>query len=240
MDFIGEKAAINSSFMFYITKLRCSCGLLFVHSGKHYLLLSSISDGLKEVRTLMDELYLPLVPLFSAEPSTVKHFESLTTAAATSTTGGSAENKVNHADKTTVLGLELPVNVHLLTLEARSNKELLVRLAHQFAVGEDAALSAPVSVDLFQLLQAWEPVSAQEMTLSANQLKSEQLAGKIQWPTEASASAGTTPAVASLTAEGKAEVKKGTQQLRGAANAAGSFVVELNPMQIKTFLVQLK
>eukprot|EP01032_Pedospumella_encystans_P011646 gene11646-13532_t len=206
-------------------------------TGKHYLLLSSISDGLKEVRTLMDELYLPLVPLFSAEPSTVKHFEALATAA---TTAGSAENKVNHADKTTVLGLELPVNVHLLTLEARSNKELLVRLAHQFAVGEDAALSAPVSVDLFQLLQAWEPVSAQEMTLSANQLKSEQLAGKIQWPTEASASTGATPVAASLGAEGKAEVKKGTQQLRGAANAAGSFVVELNPMQIKTFLVQLK
>ena len=209
---------------------------IFCFSGKHYLLLSSISDGLKEVRTLMDELYLPLVPLFSAEPSTVKHFQSLATTAA----AGSAENKVDHADKTTALGLELPVNVHLLTLEARSNKELLVRLAHQFAVGEDASLSAPVSVDLFQLLQAWEPVSAQEMTLSANQLKSEQFAGKIQWPTEASASVGATPAVASLTAEGKAEVKKGTQQLRGAANAAGSFVVELNPMQIKTFLVQLK
>ena len=237
VDFIGEKAAINLSFMFYMTKLRCSCGLFFVHSGKHYLLLSSISDGSKEVRSLMDELYLPLVPLFSAEPSTVKHFESLT---ATAATVGSAENKVEHAGKTTALGLELPVNVHLLTLEARSNKELLVRLAHQFAVGEDASLSAPVSVDLFQLLQAWEPVSAQEMTLSANQLKSEQFAGKIQWPTEASASVGATPAVASLTAEGKAEVKKGTQQLRGAANAAGSFVVELNPMQIKTFLVQLK
>jgi len=203
------------------------------------VLLSSVSEGLKEVRTLMDELYLPLVPLFSSEPSTVKHFESLTTTA-TAAAATVTEDKVTHADKptslaaSTALGLELPVNVHLLTLEARSNKELLVRLAHQFAVGEDATLSGPVNVDLFQLLQAWEPKSAQEMTLSANQLKSEQLAGKIQWPTEASA------VVTAVTAEDKAEVKKGTQQLRGAASSASSFVVELNPMQIKTFLVQLK
>ncbi len=202
------------------------------------MLLSSVSNGLKKVRTLMDELYLPLVPLFSAEPSTVKHFESLATAATAA--AGVTEDKMTHAEKptslaaSTMLGLELPVNVHLLTLEARSNKELLVRLAHQFAVGEDTTLSAPVNVDLFQLLHAWEPKSAQEMTLSANQLKSEQLAGKIQWPTEASA------AVTAAAAEDKAEVKKSTQQLRRAATSASSFVVELNPMQIKTFLVQLK
>jgi len=193
--------------------------------GKHYLLLSTLEDGLKEVRTLMDELYLPLVPLFTSDPAAVKQTE-------TAAMSASPAPGVPATPSTEVLGLELPVNVHLLSLEARSNSELLVRLAHQFAVNEDATLSDPVSVDLFQLLAAWGPVSAQEMTLSANQLKSEQLAGKIQWPTETGASAAGGAKIVKPEA-----VDKRASKLRGASTA---FEVTLNPMQIKTFLVQLK
>ena len=183
------------------------------------MLLSNLADGVREVRTLMDELYLPLVPLFASGPSAAKYFESAQPA-----TFKSASS----------LGLDLPVNVQLLTLEARSNSELLVRLAHQFAVGEDAALSADVTVDLFALLAPFGPVSAQEMSLSANQLKADQLANKIQWPT-----ASTSATAATVDKAGPAK----KQQLRGDSGAAGvdgSFPVQLSAMQIKTFLVKLK
>jgi hypothetical protein len=195
---------------------------LFVYTstGKHYVLLSNLADGVREVRTLMDELYLPLVPLFASGPSAAKYFESAQPASFQSASS---------------LGLNLPVNVQLLTLEARSNSELLVRLAHQFAVGEDAALSAAVTVDLFALLAPFGPVSAQEMSLSANQLKADQLANKIQWPT-----ASTTASAAATV--GKAGPAK-KQQLRGDSGAAGadaSYPVQLSAMQIKTFLVKLK
>ena len=41
---------------------------------------------------------------------------------------------------------ELPANVHLLTLEYLESNTLLLRLEHQFAVGE--ALSQPANVSL--------------------------------------------------------------------------------------------
>ena len=41
---------------------------------------------------------------------------------------------------------QLPINVHLLTLETRRPGVLLLRLAHQFAVDEDPVYSNPVVV----------------------------------------------------------------------------------------------
>jgi hypothetical protein len=180
-------------------------------SGKHRLLLSSLSDGMREVRALMDELYLPLQPLYgplSPAAAATADITQLSAAAA-------------------VIGMELPANVHLATLEASGDHELLVRLAHQFAVGEDAELSQSVSVDLFALLAPFQPKSAEELTLSANQAKAEQLAAKIQWPT-----------VGQSAVRSAAPAASGKSSLRKAATTASSFVVELQPMQVKTFRVQ--
>jgi hypothetical protein len=182
------------------------------------VLLSSLDTGMKEVRTLMDELYLPLVPLFAP----------LSSAAADAYAALSKKT----AAASSVLAADLPRNVHLATLQAVTDRELLVRLSHQFAVGEDPELSQPVTVDIFALLAAFQPTAADELTLSANQLKSEQLAGKIQWPTED----GTGAAVAAKVKSAEAQVK--TSSLRKAASVATSFPVELQPMQIKTFRVQ--
>merc|ERR1712072_1150280 len=81
------------------------------------------------------------------------------------------------------LGYDLPINVHLLTLTAKSENTLLFRLAHQFAVDEDKFYSEPVSVDLLKLLKPFHPIQGtlQEWTLSNNQLKETQLANKIEW-----------------------------------------------------------
>jgi hypothetical protein len=167
---------------------------------------------MREVRALMDELYLPLQPLYAPLSPAAAATADITQLSSTAA----------------VLGMELPANVHLATLEASGDHELLVRLAHQFAVGEDAELSQPVSVDLFALLAPFQPKSAEELTLSANQAKSEQLAGKIQWPTEGQ-SAVRSAAAAPASAK---------SSLRKAAATASTFVVELQPMQIKTFRVQ--
>ena len=69
----------------------------------------------------------------------------------------------------------LPPNVQIVTLRLLDSGEALLRLAHQFGIGEDAHLSKPVSVDLATLFtRAALPItSAVEMTLTANQPKSE-------------------------------------------------------------------
>jgi len=62
---------------------------------------------------------------------------------------------------------------------------LLVRLSHQFAAGEDRALSAPATLDLARLLAAWRPVAVVEMSLTVNQRRDELLQVPTQplyWP----------------------------------------------------------
>jgi hypothetical protein len=64
----------------------------------------------------------------------------------------------------------LPVNVDLLTAQVSDIQQgvLLLRLAHQFGVGENPTLSQPVTVDLGALFNV--PVkSVVELTLTANQ-----------------------------------------------------------------------
>ncbi len=46
---------------------------------------------------------------------------------------------------------------------------ILIRLAHQFAAGEDAVLSQPATVDLLQLLDRFNVVAVEERSLTANQ-----------------------------------------------------------------------
>jgi lysosomal alpha-mannosidase len=73
----------------------------------------------------------------------------------------------------TALANNLPPNVHLLTFRklsaASSLSKYLVRLHHVFAVGEDAQLAQPVTVDLAALFSSLTPVSLVELTVSANQ-----------------------------------------------------------------------
>lgn len=202
------------------------------------MLLSELDSGMKEVRALMDEIYLPVLPLFSADPQTVKAAEQMLSPA----------KDTASAAPVPVLSQDLPLNVQLVTLQATSNTELLVRLGHQFAVGEDSYLSSPVSLDLFALLSSYQPISAQEMSLSANQLKSEMLANKVQWPTSAdvSANAAASHGIAASTTAGHKEEAPAPAaalvkpSLRRAAMAADStYIVELAPMEIKTFVVQI-
>ncbi|XP_036096626.1 lysosomal alpha-mannosidase [Molossus molossus] len=76
---------------------------------------------------------------------------------------------------------ELPPSVHLLTLARWGPKMLLLRLEHQFAVGEDMSgnLSSPVTLDLRDLFSAFTITNLKETTLAANQLQAS--ASRLQW-----------------------------------------------------------
>ncbi|XP_027990414.2 lysosomal alpha-mannosidase isoform X2 [Eptesicus fuscus] len=76
---------------------------------------------------------------------------------------------------------ELPPNVHLLTLARWGPEMLLLRLEHQFALGEDMVgnLSSPVTLDLRDLFSAFTITDLKETTLAANQLRAR--ASRLQW-----------------------------------------------------------
>lgn len=169
-------------------------------TGKQYLLLSDLDDGMKELRTAMDKIYLPFTSFYGANSSGI-----------TDVRGNILNAK---------LGLDLPVNVHLVSLEKLPENKLLLRLGHQFAVNEDSTLSQPVVVDVAELLSPYKPVSMVETTLSANQDKASQQSEKIQW-------------------QFSSESKVIKNDLLARLNGVDGLKVTLDPMQIRTFVVTL-
>nr|QHC34068.1 lysosomal alpha-mannosidase [Platynereis dumerilii] len=114
----------------------------------------------------------------------------------------------------------LPDNVHLLTLQGWRAKTILVRLEHFYEKNEDPKLSQPVTVQLKDLFVGLEMVSVQELTLGAN--KKLEDAKRLMWKVE---NHGTT----------KADMSSFVTPLD-----SSKWGVLLNPMQIRTFQVEIK
>ncbi|XP_070595631.1 lysosomal alpha-mannosidase isoform X1 [Erythrolamprus reginae] len=109
----------------------------------------------------------------------------------------------------------LPLNVHLLTLAQWEPDAVLIRLEHQFEYGEAVNGSLPVAINLLNLFSSFNIISVQEMNLSANQ-KRENMSRLIwQSPQE-------------IAAERQSDTRLDPAH------------IELSPMQIRTFLVQIR
>ncbi|XP_071068858.1 lysosomal alpha-mannosidase-like isoform X2 [Dasypus novemcinctus] len=111
---------------------------------------------------------------------------------------------------------ELPPSVHLLTLARWDSRTLLLRLEHQFAVGEDSGrnLSSPVTLDLRYLFSAFTITHLRETTLAANQPR--RAASRLQWNTNTGPVPQTAPP------------------------ALDPIAVTLRPMEIRTFLASVQ
>ena len=125
----------------------------------------------------------------------------------------------SHNTNLTFVGTDLPLNVELITAQVRPNGETLLRLAHQFGLGEDPDYSVPVTVDLATLFNQGVG-SVTELSLSAAYPAGSHK--PLQWNT-------TDGAVG----------KRGPQGREGRA-ANGKLldtVVTLQPLEIRTFSV---
>jgi hypothetical protein len=180
--------------------------------GTHRLSLDVPKDAAKAWRPLADRTYLQPELVFGAGSSSG------------SSSGSSASaSSASVATNTASFVNALPVNVQLMTLQALSQTTLLVRLSHQFGLGEDATLSLPVTVDVVQLFKAstFDIASVEEVSLTNTQSKQELLKRRALnrgWKTEVPAEA--------------------MHVWRNATLHEGS--VTLGPLEIKTFVVTLK
>ena len=136
----------------------------------------------------------------------------------------------------------LPANVKLQTLTnnyaAFNDGQWLLRLAHLYQVDEHPTLAKPVEVDLVKVFSGeggrLKIVNAVEVSLTANQLKSEMDAKKFDWKVDAGVGG---EAVKAQFAEGEARRSSSGVRGRGAFDFP---VVTLNPMEVRTFLARFE
>lgn len=162
--------------------------------GKHFWTVGAPSTAAQVWRPLVDAVYMPLQPFF---------------AGAASELGSSTSS---------FLLQPLPPNVQIVTLEAWDDSRTLLRLAHQFGLGEDAALSQPATIDLRALFAHSEVKSVDERGLAVTISRDEVLRRRIQW---------------------RAEGDVGSPPQADESKERNEFQVTLGPLQIRTFLLEL-
>ncbi|KDP41855.1 hypothetical protein JCGZ_26873 [Jatropha curcas] len=176
---------------------RCE-GLMI--QGKYYFRIDPVGEGAKWRRSFGQEIYSPLLLAFAEEDG---------------------NNWIN-SRVTTFSGIDssynLPDNVAVITLEELDDGKVLLRLAHLYEIGEDKDLSVTTSVELKKLFPDKKIIKVAEMSLSANQERTEMEKKRLVWKAEDS------------------------ERLRGAITRGrpvdpAKLVVELAPMEIRTFVI---
>jgi hypothetical protein len=128
--------------------------------GRHWLVLAPSGGG-------ATALYKAAAQRALALPHTIVGFSPL------GSTSPAAWLAAGHAPSASLLSAPLPLNVHLATLQSLGPARLLLRLAHVYDAGEDAALSGNVTVALGSLLRQGGAlggiISAVDLTLPASQ-----------------------------------------------------------------------
>ncbi|XP_004306319.1 PREDICTED: alpha-mannosidase [Fragaria vesca subsp. vesca] len=113
----------------------------------------------------------------------------------------------------------LPDNVAVITLQELGNGKVLLRLAHLYETGEDKDYSVLANVELKKLFPRKKISKVTETSLSANQERGEMEKKRLVW---------------------KVEGSKESKVVRGGAVDPAKLVVELAPMEIRTFLIDLE
>ncbi|XP_056176415.1 alpha-mannosidase-like isoform X2 [Syzygium oleosum] len=167
--------------------------------GHYYIGINKPGLGARWRRTTGQEVYSPLVLAFAHEK-----MEDWTASHVTIATAMDSS-------------YSLPQNVALITLQELDDESALLRLAHLYEPGEDAEYSTLAEVELKKMFAGRTIKEVKEMSLSANQEKSEMK--QMTWKVEGEVAAEPTP-------------------LRGGPVSVSDLVVELGPMEIRTFLLK--
>ncbi|KAK4784826.1 hypothetical protein SAY86_019194 [Trapa natans] len=167
--------------------------------GNYYISIDRIGGGALWRRKTGQEIYSPIILAFTHENSEVW--------------------SASHLTRGTTMdpGYSLPLNIALITLQELDDGSVLLRLAHLFEAGEDVSFSTLAKVELKRMFAGKTIKKLKEMSLSANQEKSEMK--RMTWKVEGD-TGGSQPA-----------------PVRGGPVDNSTLVVELGPMEIRTFML---
>ncbi|KAJ7971780.1 Alpha-mannosidase [Quillaja saponaria] len=167
--------------------------------GKLYFRIDPLGEGSKWRRTFGQEIYSPLLLAFSEQDG----------------------DDWRNSHVLTFSGIDssysLPDNIAVITFQELDSGKVLLRLAHLYEIEEDKDLSELTIVELKKLFPGKEIIKVTEMSLSANQERSEMEKKRLRWKVEGSLGEHS--------------------GLRGGPVDPRELSVELTPMEIRTFII---
>lgn len=196
---VGEPLNETEAISPYVGKNQAKpLGPGLVVRGQHKLLVSTPEKAAATWRPEMDRVFQAPVPVFLAQ-------------------GGRASPAAHYSG----VAEALPDNVQLVSLEPLGEGKVMIRLAHQFGLGEDPELSKPATVDIARLFAAWRITGIEERGLTGTIPRAEVLQRRVAWSVEG---------------DGSSAQERPRSQVPGGDS---STEVTLGPLQIRTFYVDV-
>jgi len=170
-------------------------------TGAHYVQLTAVNALAQKTRVLQQRVFAPLH--WSLAPLSGSISSYLTT----------------HNSDWTALQTALPITVEIMSAYAQRDGTVLLRLAHNFGVGEGADLSGPVTVDLSTLFSnEFKPTTVTEVSLTNNQKPGDIV--RLKWQTN----------------EVKGEERNWRERSKGMADPT---TVTINAAEVRTFVLSM-
>ena len=214
-DSLGVGEALNET----------AYGKGLVVTGKHYLLIDHPSTSARLHRAAAQQLYMHPLATYSLPNTSYANYSTL------------------FHQTWSALSDTIPMNVHLLTFDQLNFKQYLVRVEHYFELNEDDIYSKPVIIDLQMLFKSIGTIAdIVELTLAANLPLSE--LHRLDWMTKDNE-------LFSNTNHGKKNCMNHLQlstnvfyscaftDSNPSETKRATTAIELNPMQIRTFKVNI-
>ena len=175
-DAYGMEEALNEPGQFsYNYELKSSCNILLffagfnfeglVVRGRHRLIVDGVQESVRFLRKLSKTTSWTPLYLFRNTPKV--HSRNLVTNL----------NFVGTME-------QLPVNIHLLSLEQWDESRILIRLEHFYEINEDFKYSRETEVKLHDLFSTFIIVDVREMSLSGTEYLEESDASRMRWIAE--------------------------------------------------------
>lgn len=212
--------------------------------GKHYLLIGPIDSVIRSTRQLSKQLHMHPIQWFQAPPATMSLGQAplistnlLSSAGASpSASESAASGGANPSSRFKFSGLRdyLPKMINLLSLESWDQENVLIRLEHIFEINEDADYSRPVQVSLRRMFKNFKVVKVREMTLDALQDVEVARTNRLRFQTSTNPYKNYTDELGDFV-----NMDYVSHLIEGTQNGEDLFIVELRPMEIRTFLVQI-
>ena len=231
--------------------------------GKHYLLIGPIDSVIRSTRQLSKQLHMHPIQWFQApQVHTNLGLPPLSNGAYLASAGantpsmgapgngngngnGNNEQQANNfgplsgnslSSRFKFSGLRdyLPKMINLLTLESWDQENVLIRLEHIFEINEDADYSRPVQVSLRRMFRNFKIVKVREMTLDALQDIEVARVNRLRFQTSTNPYKNYTDELGDFV-----NMDYVSHLIDTSPPGEDLFIVELRPMEIRTFLVQI-